>query len=204
MSPGVTAESIGPLCLILDIYSRVGENKTGGMTIGSRRKMMIRRGKFILIMAFVSLYVVFSGYAEPPKTMSVQVKEGQLRSTPSFLAEIIAKPSYGDRVEIIQDQGPWKKVVIRGVQGWMHASSLTTKSIVLKAGAANVQTSATGSEIALAGKGFSEEVEKQYKSLNRNLDYAWVDRMEKFKVSPEQMQAFLKQGNVIPAEGGVQ
>lgn len=165
---------------------------------------MIRRGKFILIMVFVSLYVVFSGYAEPPKTMSVQVKEGQLRSTPSFLAEIIAKPAYGDRVEIIQDKGPWKKVALRGVQGWMHTTALTTKSIVLKAGATNVQTSATGSEIALAGKGFSEEVEKQYKNLNRNLDYAWVDRMEKFKISPEQMQAFLKQGNVIPAEGGVQ
>ncbi len=86
----------------------------------------------------------------------------------------------------------------------MHASALTTKSIVLKAGAANVQTSATGGEIALAGKGFSEEVEKQYKSLNPNLDYAWVDRMEKFQVSPEQMQAFLKQGNVVPAEGGAQ
>jgi len=166
--------------------------------------MMTRLSKCILIVVFVSLCVDFSGFAAPPKTMSVQVKEGQLRSTPSFLAEIIAKPSYGDRVEIIQDKGIWKKVAIRGVQGWMHTSALTTKNIVLKAGAANVQTSATGGEIALAGKGFSEEVEKQYKSLNRNLDYAWVDRMEKIKVSPEQIQAFLKQGNVMPAEGGVQ
>ncbi len=187
----------------------------------------MRPGRSILIMVFFSLCVVFSGFAAPPKTMSVQVKEGQLRSTPSFLAEIVAKPSYGDRVEIIQDQGTWKKVAIRGVQGWMHTSALTTKSIVLKAGAAASPTGATGgevalagkadvlpntspgsqsvttSEIALAGKGFSEEVEKQYKSLNRNLDYGWVDRMEKFNVSPEQMQAFLKQGNVVPAEGGV-
>ena len=165
---------------------------------------MIRPGQFILIVVLVSLGVVFSGFAEPPKMMSVQVKEGQLRSTPSFLAEIIAKPSYGDHVEILQDKGTWKKVAIRGVQGWMHTSALTTKGIVLRAGTANVQTSATGSEIALAGKGFSEEVEKQYKSLNPKLDYAWVERMEKFKVSPEQMQAFLKQGNVMPAEGGVQ
>lgn len=165
---------------------------------------MIRAAKPVLIMGFVYLLVVFTGFAEPPKTMSVQVREGELRRAPSFLAEILAKPPYGDRVEIIQDKGPWKKVVNRGVQGWMHISALTTKSIVLRAGATNVQTSATGSEIALAGKGFSEEVEKQYKNLNRNLDYAWVDRMEKFKVSPEQMQAFLKQGNVIPAEGGVQ
>jgi hypothetical protein len=165
---------------------------------------MIRTGKPILIMVFVYLLVVFTGFAEPPKTMSVQVKEGQLRSTPSFLAEILAKPPYGDRVEIIQDKGPWKKVTNRGIQGWMHISALTTKSIVLKAGTANVQTTATGSEIALAGKGFNEEVEKQYKNSNRNLDYAWVDRMEKFQVSSDQMQAFLKQGRVTPAEGAAQ
>ncbi len=163
---------------------------------------MSRRSKIILVGVFFSLCFVFSGVAQPPKTMSVQVKEGQLRSTPSFLGKIIANPSYGDRVEIIQDQGSWKKVAVGGVQGWMHTSALTTKTIVLKAGAQDVRTSATGGELALAGKGFSEEVEKQYKSLNQNLDYTWVDRMEKFQVSPEQMQAFLKQGNVIPAEGG--
>ncbi len=165
---------------------------------------MIRACKPILIVVFVYLLVVFTGFAEPQKTMSVQVREGQLRSTPSFLAEILAKPPYGDRVEIVQDKGPWKKVTNRGVQGWMHISALTTKNIVLRAGAANVQTTATGSEIALAGKGFNEEVEKQYKNLNRNLDYAWVDRMEKFQVSSNQMQAFLKQGKVMPVEGGVQ
>jgi uncharacterized protein YgiM (DUF1202 family) len=165
---------------------------------------MIRHGKVIvLITLFLFLCVVFIGSAESPKTMSVQVREGQLRSTPSFLATIVAKLSYGDKVEIIQDQGSWKKVAVRGgVQGWMHVSALTAKTIVLKAGAGNVQTSATSGEIALAGKGFSEEVEKQYKKLNRNLDYAWVDRMERFQVTPEQMQAFLKQGHVLPADGG--
>ena len=162
---------------------------------------MMRAGKPLLILAFVCFCVVLTGYTEPQKAMSVQVKEGQIRSTPSFLAEIIARPPYGDRVEIIQDKGHWKKVAGRGVQGWMHVSALTTKTVVLKAGAANLPTTATGSEIALAGKGFNEEVEKQYKSLNRNLDYTWVDRMEKFQVSSGQMQAFLKQGKVTPAEG---
>jgi hypothetical protein len=87
---------------------------------------MIRAGKPILILVFVSLLVVLAGFAEPLKTMSVQVKEGQLRSTPSFLAEIISKPPYGDRVEIIQDKGPWTKVTTRGVQGWRHISAWTT------------------------------------------------------------------------------
>jgi len=163
----------------------------------------MRAGKPILITVFLCLWVVFTGFAQPQKTMSVQVKEGQIRNTPSFLAKILAKPTYGDRVEIIQDKGAWKKVASRGVQGWMHASALTTKTVVLRAGATNVETTATGSEIALAGKGFNEEVEKQYKSLNRNLDYTWVDRMERFQVSSDQMEAFLKQGKVTPPEGAV-
>ena len=164
---------------------------------------MIRYGRIIGITLFLFLCVVLSGSAAPQKTMSVQIKEGQVRSTPSFLGTIVAKLSYGDRVEVVQDQGTWKKVAVRGgAQGWMHASALTTKSIVLKAGAGNVQTSATSGEIALAGKGFSEEVEKQYKKLNSNLDYAWVDRMERFRVSPEESEAFLKQGKLVPGEGG--
>jgi len=149
----------------------------------------------------VSASVVPSGFAQPPKTMSVQVREAQLRSAPSFLAQIVAKPAYGDRVEIIEDKGPWKKGAHRGVQGWIHTSALTAKRITLKAGAADVQTTATGGEIALAGKGFSEEVEKRYRALNRNLDYTWVDRMETFQVSPARMQAFLKEGSLTPAEG---
>jgi len=161
--------------------------------------------RFFKVLAAACCFLMLAGQAgsaDTGKTLSVQVKEGQMRSTPSFLGALVAKPSYGDRVVVVEDRGAWKKVSARGVQGWMHTSSLTTKNIVLKAGAANVQTSATGGEIALAGKGFSEEVEKQYKNQNRNVDFTWVDRMERFRVPPEEMQAFLKQGQVVPAEGG--
>ena len=130
--------------------------------------------------------------------LSVQVKEGQLRSAPSFLGSVMAALAYGDQVELIEDKGAWKQVAIRKLRGWMHMSALTTKKIVLQAGAANVQTSATGSELALAGKGFNAKVEAEFRSKNKNIDYTWVDRMEALAVKPEQMQAFLKQGQVNP------
>jgi SH3-like domain-containing protein len=157
----------------------------------------------MLVLIFSCLLFAASGPAEAPNKMSVQIKEGHVRSSPSFLGTIVARMTYGDRVDVIKDEGAWKKVALRGgVEGWMHSSALTTKNIILRAGAQNVQTSATGGEIALAGKGFSEEVEKKYRSLNRNLDYAWVDRMEKFQVSPDQMRAFLKEGEIAPEKGG--
>jgi len=64
-------------------------------------------------------------------------------------------------VEVLEDRGAWKKVVVPDgrIQGWIHASALTTKKIALQAGKADVKTSVTGDELALAGKGFNATVE---------------------------------------------
>ena len=139
------------------------------------------------------------------KVMSVQVKEGQLRATPSHLGKIVAKVSYGDRVTVSEERGDWKRVSLSGrkAQGWIHVSALTSKQIALRAGQGNVGSSVSRDEIALAGKGFNKEVEAQYRQSNRNLDYSWIDRMETIKVSPKQMDDFLVVGRLTPgAEGG--
>jgi hypothetical protein len=142
--------------------------------------------------------------ADAQKTLSVQVREGQIRATPSFLGKMVAKAAYGDRVDLLEDRETWKRVSIPGgkLQGWMHTSALTTKRIVLKAGQADVQTGATRDELALAGKGFNEQVESAFKKENKNLDYTWINRMESLKISPEQMQSFLARGNLVPQTDG--
>ena len=159
--------------------------------------------KQLRIFLFVALFFCAFGLPLLSATqafLSVQVKKGQLRSAPSFLGSVMAALAYGDRVELIEDKGAWKQVAIRKLRGWMHMSALTTKKIVLQAGAADVQTSATSSELALAGKGFNAKVEAEFKNKNKNIDYTWVDRMEMLAVKPDQMQAFLKQGQVNPPE----
>jgi SH3-like domain-containing protein len=132
--------------------------------------------------------------------LSVQVREGQLRATPSFLGSVTAVLAYGDRVELLEDKGAWKRIALGGgkVKGWVHESAVSAKRIALRAGTASVQTGATGGELALAGKGFNPRVEAEFRNKNKNLDYAWVDRMETFAVKPAQMLAFLKQGQVTP------
>ena len=108
-----------------------------------------------------------------------------------------------NRVELIEDKGAWKRVAIRGgkIKGWVHMSALSMKKIALRAGTADVQTGATSGELALAGKGFNAKVEAEFKNKNKNIDYTWVDRMEMLAVKPDQMLAFLKQGQVNPPEG---
>ena len=133
--------------------------------------------------------------------LSVQVKQAQVRLTPSFLGSVTATLAYGDKVELLEDKGAWKMVAIRKIKGWMHASALTAKTVALQAGKTDVKTGATSSELALAGKGFNPKVEAEFKSKNKHLDYNLVDRMEKtFAFKPAQVQAFLKQGQVQPEE----
>jgi hypothetical protein len=162
------------------------------------------RYRFIAVcLALMSLLFVPT-FLSAQETLSVQVKEGEIRATPSFLGKIVARLAYGDRVSIAEKRGQWVKVSVGGgkAQGWIHVTALTSKRIALRAGGANVQTGATQNELALAGKGFNEQVETQFRKENKNLNYTWVNKMETFKVSPDAMRSFLADGNIVlPSEG---
>jgi SH3-like domain-containing protein len=136
--------------------------------------------------------------------MSVQVREGQIRSTPSFLAPIIGVVAYGEQVETLRQQGDWIDVKsAQTLRGWIHQSALTTKRVVLSAGGEAAPVAASGQEVALAGKGFNEDVESKYSRTHKEADYTWVDKMEQITITPKDMLSFLKEGGVRPVEGGV-
>lgn len=162
---------------------------------------MTRHSKRLFSLGVMALAI--TGFAGEPSTMSVQVKTGQLRAAPSFLGQLVGPVSYGERLQILEHQGDWSKVAAPGGQtGWVHNSALTKKKIVMKAGDPDAQTAASGDELALAGKGFNSEVEADFKAKNQAIDFAWVDRMETRRVSPESMQRFLAEGGIHPLEGG--
>lgn len=153
---------------------------------------VLKRSLIICCLLIAATGAVFS----QAKMMSVTVKEAPVRSSPSFLGRIVADLSYGARVEVVETQGGWVKIKIPGRlgTGWLHSSELTRRKIALKAGT-NVNQSASGSEVALAGKGFNKQVENRYKS-EKNLDYTWVDRMEKITYTPARLVRFLKAGDL--------
>ena len=156
--------------------------------------------------AFILATLLLTAALVPAQTseqMSVTVKETQVRATPSYLGRILAVLAYGDRVEVLAEQNGWAHVRAAGGQGWVHLSALTSKQIVLQSGSQTVGTGASSSEVALAGKGFNQEVEDKYRQDN-DLDYTWVDRMDGFTVTPEEVLAFLAEGELNTAMGGTQ
>lgn len=138
------------------------------------------------------------------EVMSIQVRDGSLRSRPSFLGKISAELQYGTQVTVQAKRGPWVKVTDgQGNSGWIHNSALTERELELVSGDAAAAAGASTDEIALAGKGFNSQVEEEYKKGLTGEGFRWVDKMETFVVSPIQAEKFLSNGNVKPnLEGG--
>lgn len=149
------------------------------------------------ITAFALLVTAFSIVAvSGANRMSIQIKSGHLRDTPSFLGRIVSSLSYGDRVDFFEEKNSWSHVGVPGTQirGWIHATALTSKKIILSAGTEDVEKAANSDELALAGKGFNRQVEEEFKLKNRHIDYHWVDKMEHFVASQDQIKRFVKDG----------
>ncbi|MFW6180682.1 MAG: SH3 domain-containing protein [Spirochaetota bacterium] len=155
-----------------------------------------------MVLAAVTVCLLAGSPAAWGAQMSVTVRETQVRSTPSFMGPVVAVLAYGDRVDVLEEQRGWARVAAgeKG-RGWVHLSALTEKRVVLKAGAEDVDKTASGGEVALAGKGFNEQVEAEYRE-QKNLDYTWIDRMEQIAFPADRLSSFLTEGGLHPAEGG--
>lgn len=132
---------------------------------------------------------------------SVAVREGALRREPMPFGQVLALLPYGERVELVAEQGAWFKVRTGEREGWMHGGGLVVGRIKLQAGK-EVEAAASRDEVALGGKGFSPEVEASYRAGRTDVDYPAVDRMERSAVSVGELRRFLAQGKLnTGAEG---
>lgn len=136
--------------------------------------------------------------------LSVAVQNGALRQQPMPFGKVVASLGYGERVDVLDEQGLWFKVrdQRQGRQGWMHRASLIARAVSLKPGE-RLGAGASEDELALGGKGFNAQVEAEYKARQKNLDYASVDWMERIQVTPAAMREFLARGGLLtPAPDG--
>ncbi len=157
-----------------------------------------------MVLAFAAVLLVAVAAWAVGEVMSIQVRDGSLRSRPSFLGKISAELQYGTQVTVQAERGPWIKVTDgKGHTGWIHNSALTERELELVSGDAAATAGASTDEIALAGKGFNSQVEEEYKKGQPGNGFKWVDKMEAIVVSPSQAEEFLADGNVTPnLEGG--
>ncbi|MDR0411701.1 MAG: hypothetical protein LBH75_06980 [Treponema sp.] len=158
--------------------------------------------KRISVLFAVGLLAIGGIFAQTKdSTMYIAVKMVSLKSSAwAFAPSVKPALTYGTPVKILNVNGKWAEVqsVSLQVSGWMQMANLTSKRIT----ATSSSTSASAKEIALAGKGFNEEVENTYKSENMNLDYNLVDEMEKLVIPDELLKNFIGEGHLKGDEEG--
>jgi SH3-like domain-containing protein len=131
------------------------------------------------------------------KTMYVTAKTIEVKSSTAFFADTLGTLSYGAPVSILQEYGKWlqiKSSELPELSGWVSATSLTSKRII-----SGSSTSASANELALAGKGFNQEVENAYRQ-NGALNYEAVDAMEAMSIPNRQLFSFLQEGRLARGE----
>ena len=145
----------------------------------------------IFILLILCLCSVF---AKTGAKMYVKVEEAVLKESPSFWGRNGASVFYGEEVVILEEKNSWKKVQLvidSSVSGWISESSLTIKKIV----ASGNRVSASTEELALAGKGFTAEIEAEYKK-QASLNYDAVDKLETNLISFDKVLDFMAAGKL--------
>lgn len=155
--------------------------------------------KKVILFVFLLGVSVFSLFAEVGDTNYVAVEKSYIKSSTWFFAKKVGSVTYGDEVEIIAEKGNWVKVALvekPSITGWIAEKSLTSKKIVIRN---DKKLSTSTEELALAGKGFSKEVEDSYKQ-NKNLDFSLVDAMEMQTLSDDEIIDFIVEGSLEGVE----
>ena len=136
---------------------------------------------------------VLPAQARKGGTMYVATQTLELKSSNGFFASATGTLEYGVQVSVLQISGDWAEVRSAAgpsASGWTKTANLSAKRIV-----SGDTTSATAREVALAGKGFNQEIENAYKAKGA-LNYADVDKTEAQQVPAEELYNFLVEGRL--------
>jgi hypothetical protein len=151
--------------------------------------------KILILLCLVSFVTGFAAaQILAGGTLYVSVKTLTLKSGTGFFASSKGTLNYGDRVTVIRINGKFAEIrsaANSSLNGWTAIANLSTKQIV-----SGSSSTASAREVALAGKGFSQEVENSYKDQKNNLNYADVDRTEAITVREEDLKKFLEEGRL--------
>ncbi|MDI6854007.1 MAG: SH3 domain-containing protein [Deltaproteobacteria bacterium] len=165
-----------------------------------RRFMKLSRKTLGLLI--IVMMLLLSGGPGWARTLTVSQPNQQIYQEANFASTPLGAVPQGAKVNLIRQEGEWYKVDYQGTIGWLH------RQAVPEAAPAKMDLSKmlfggpvkeTGSdEVALAGKGFTPEVEAGFRQKNPGLAYAQVDKVETFGVDQAQLQKFVSEGGLNP------
>jgi hypothetical protein len=145
---------------------------------------------------FWALGVLLMAGVAGAATVKIITQQGTIRKDNRFFAPVVTNVPYGESVEVLETRGDWLRVSYQNKKGWIHVREVQKKKFSLAALSTVRAEETAQDEVALAGKGFSPEVEKAFQDKNPKMDFRLVDKVESIKVSDKQIQAFIRNGKL--------
>jgi len=150
----------------------------------------MRRFLLLFVLFFCIIAPVFSQNRENIRFISAL--SVAVRDTTGFFSKELGNLSLGSEVTLIKESGKWSQIRSGNLTGWVASTSLSVRKIIASG------TTASATEISMAGKGFSPETETEYRKAG--LDYSMVDYMEKMTIPKEELLSFITQGRLARGE----
>ncbi len=142
-------------------------------------------------------------------TVTVRAVSAKLMPRPQYLGTAVATVVRGDRLSVVAkaDARGWWQVTANGKTGYIHAQFVTSGEldgpVKLSAAATSSRGGANSSEVELAGRGFTREIEGEYRKSHPDLCFPQVDKIEAAKVDDGALARFAEEGQ-LGGKGGAQ
>ncbi len=157
--------------------------------------MKLKTGIILLVLAVMATVALAA-------SVRVITQEGVIRKERRFFSPVVTRVPYGAVLEETARQGDWMKVRYQGKEGWIHKSAVEEQKFDVTTLLGGRAQESSQEEVALAGKGFTPEVEKAFRNQHPNLRYDEVNRVEAYKVDQQKLQAFIQSGGLKEPGGG--
>jgi uncharacterized protein YgiM (DUF1202 family) len=151
--------------------------------------------KYLLVLTVCIVPLSAAAAQTPGSTMYVAIKNADVRASTGFFASVRGTLGLGSLVTVVRAGTRWMDIRSANpvLSGWIASAALTSRK-VLSSG----YTFRDG-EVAMAGKGFSGEIEQIYRE-GEELDYSLVDAMESFTIPDQELYKFLIDGRLTTGE----
>lgn len=127
-------------------------------------------------------------------TVTVRVMSAKVMKAPKFIGASAGSVARGDQLTIAEVKGDWYKVTGRA-SGWINRTSVMEGKVALssKPGGGG---GASRDEVELAGRGFTPDVEREYRGSHPDLDFSHVEAIEETGIDFDELAAFVDEGGL--------
>jgi len=153
------------------------------------------------IFLLILLGIFIAGSIAWAATFKVITQEAVIRKDKRFFATPVIRAPYGEMIEELERQGDWLRVSYKGAEGWLHFSAVQEQQFGLSSLSGERAQEITKEEVALAGKGFTPEVEKAFRDKNSRMRYDLVNQVQSQKINESQLQEFIRIGKLRESGG---